>query len=561
MALTTPDPEHLYGLVDMGSNGIRFSITDLSPPTTRILPTLYTSRAGISLYDAQYSSTGTRIPIPSQTIQKVISKLINFKRTCSDFCVPDQNITILATEATRTALNSEDFRAAIKDKTGWEVKMLRKEDEGRVGALGVATSLGEVKGLVMDLGGGSTQLTWLVSDAVTGEIKMPEGGAVSMPFGAAALSRRLQEAEVAGEKAKKALENEVKQTITEAYNSLSVPRELQELAKEQGGYALYLSGGGFRGWGFVLMSEHTVSPYPISLINGFCADRSSFLDTNSVKAAASSHLDDQDDSAIFRISQRRATQVPAVAFLVTALSEALPHIKEVRFCQGGVREGYLFSTLPQELRAQSPVVVATTSYATPGSPHHAKLLLSAIPANTLASTTLTVSLITAFANLSMQYSSLPKDIRAAAALRSTTTGLLAQAHGLSHHERACLALLLCHAWGGHRDLPPVDTSFFASLQALVGPKTAWWCGYLGTVAALIGAIYPSGRGNEVMDLSSAWNVSPKHGDKMLVLRTRDGQGSSLHAIVPDEMEKIEKCGKKKNWIGGREGFGFKVQVL
>ncbi|KAG9607500.1 retrograde regulation protein 2, partial [Aureobasidium melanogenum] len=228
MTLTTSNPEHLYGLVDMGSNGIRFSITDLSPPTTRILPTLYTSRAGISLYDAQYSSNGTRVPISDEVIKTVVDKLTHFKRACADFCVPEQNITVLATEATRTAVNSQEFRDRIKKATGWEVKMLAKEDEGRVGALGVATSLGEVKGLVMDLGGGSTQLTWLVSDAETGEIKMPEKGAVSMPFGAAALSRRIAEAEKQGEKARKQFAEEVKQTITDAYNSLSIPIELQE---------------------------------------------------------------------------------------------------------------------------------------------------------------------------------------------------------------------------------------------------------------------------------------------------------------------------------------------
>ncbi|KAK6005201.1 hypothetical protein QM012_007980 [Aureobasidium pullulans] len=560
MAMTTPDPEHLYGLVDMGSNGIRFSITDLSPPTTRILPTLYTSRAGISLYDAQYSSNGTRVPIPDQVIQSVVDKLIHFKRTCADFCVPEQNITVLATEATRTAVNSQEFRDSIKKATGWEVKMLAKEDEGRVGALGVATSLGEVKGLVMDLGGGSTQLTWLVSDAETGEIKMPEKGAVSMPFGAAALSRRIAEAEKQGEKARKQLAEDVKQTINDAYNSLSIPPELQELAKQQGGFALYLSGGGFRGWGFVLMSEHTVSPYPISLINGFCADRSTFLDTTSVKQAATSHLDSEDDSTIFRISQRRATQVPAVAFLVTALSEALPHIKEVRFCQGGVREGYLFSTLSQEIRKQSPVVVASSVVATPGSAHHADLLLHSIPSDSIANTGLSIPLIQAFANLSPHFSSHPKDIRAAAALRCTTTGLLAQAHGLSHAERGCLALLLCNRWGGKKDLPPTDVPFLHSMQALVGAEASWWCAYLGAVGALIGAIYPSGRGNEFMSLTSEWSVSHKKGDKMLVLKTVDTQASSLRSIVPEEMEKIEKVGKKKNWIGGKEGYGFKVQV-
>jgi retrograde regulation protein 2 len=542
------------------SNGIRFSITDLSPPTTRILPTLYTSRAGISLYDAQYSSTGTRIPIPDSTIQKVLDKLIHFKRTCNDFHVPEENITVLATEATRTAVNSEAFRGEIKRQIGWEVKMLAKEDEGRVGALGVATSLGEVKGLVMDLGGGSTQLTWLVSDTSSGEVKMPDKGAVSMPFGAAALSRRLDEAEARGGNAKAVLAKEIKQAITDAYQSLSIPEELQALAKRQGGYALYLSGGGFRGWGFVLMSKHIVSPYPISLINGFRASRHSFLDTQAVTQAATSHLDSEDDSTIFRISQRRATQVPAVAFLVTALSEALPHVNEVRFCQGGVREGYLFSTLPEQIRKQSPVVVATSAYATPGSDHHAALLLNAIPTAALQQTGLSIPLINAFTNLSPHYSSHPKDIRAGAALRSTTTGLLASCHGLSHHERACLALLLCHRWGGPKDLAAIDTPFFTSIQTLLGPQISWWCKYLGCVAAMIGAVYPSGRGEEVMALSAIWSVSKK-GEKSIVLKTEDLQGRSLRSIVDEEIEKVEKVGKKKNWIGGKEGFGFKVEVL
>jgi retrograde regulation protein 2 len=438
--------------------------------------------------------------------------------------------------------------------------MLAKEDEGRVGALGVATSLGEVKGLVMDLGGGSTQLTWLVSDAESGEVKMPQRGAVSMPFGAAALSRRLEEAEAKGKDAKKILAKEIKQAITTAYQSLEIPTELQELAKQQGGYALYLSGGGFRGWGFVLMSEHAVSPYPISLINGFCASRHEFLDTDTVTQAATSHLDSEDDSAIFRISQRRATQVPAVAFLVSALSEALPHINSVRFCQGGVREGFLFSSLPLEIRKQSPVVVATSPHATPGSPHHAALLLAAIPTSSLQQTGLSHPLIEAFANLSPHFSSHPKDIRAGAALRSTTTGLLASCHGLSHHERGCLALLLCHRWGGPKDLSAIDLPFFSSLCTLLGPYIAWWCRYLGSVAALIGSIYPSGRGEEFMSLTSIWDISKK-GEKVLVLKTADDQGKSLRGLVGEEMEKVEKVGKKKNWIGGKDGFGFKVEVL
>jgi retrograde regulation protein 2 len=77
---------------------------------------------------------------------------------------------------------------------------------------------------------------------------------------------------------------------------------------------------------------------------------------------------------------------------------------------------------------------------------------------------------------------------------------------------------------------------------------------------MIGAVYPSGRGEEVMALSAIWSVSKK-GEKSIVLKTEDLQGRSLRSIVDEEIEKVEKVGKKKNWIGGKEGFGFKVEVL
>lgn len=117
------------------------------------MPTLFQDRAGISLYDAQYGS-GEKGPIPQAVIDQVLAALSRFKIACADFAVPEANIRVLATEATRTAINSVDYRQQIKKVTGWEVDMLPKEAEGRIGALGVASSFSDVKGLVMDLGGG-----------------------------------------------------------------------------------------------------------------------------------------------------------------------------------------------------------------------------------------------------------------------------------------------------------------------------------------------------------------------------------------------------------------------
>ncbi|KAK4613690.1 Retrograde regulation protein 2 [Fulvia fulva] len=556
------DPQHYRGLVDMGSNGIRFSITSLQPPTQRIMPTLYQHRAGISLYDAQYSESGERVPIDQATIKAVIASFKQFKRTCQDFEVPDKHITVLATEATRTAINSEDFRAQIKQKVGWDVTMLPKEDEGRVGAMGIASSLPEVSGLVMDLGGGSTQLSWLIKRGDTHGVQMPESGAVSMPYGAAAMSRRLAEAERNGTTAQ--LKKEIKTAVTDAYATLKVPAELEAAAQKSGGFTLYLSGGGFRGWGYVLMSQHRVQPYPIPAINGFKVSRREFLSTDQVKAAAAKSLETGGESELFRISERRAGQVPAVALLVNVLAEALPQVKEVRFCQGGVREGYLFSSLSEEIRAQYPLVVATQPLASHSSAPLVELLLASLPEGPTNGAVddyksiFVPELLEAFANLIYHHSSHSKDLQASAALRTTTSGVLAGVHGITHEARTLIALLLCARWGG--SIPPCDEPFKRTLEQLAdSPWTLWWINYIGAVAALISGVHPSGvRDADRLQLRASWGQDEKR-----------RQVLSLHATITADVDEdvfgvdahgVEKVGKRKRWIGGRDGIGHRAAV-
>ncbi|KAK0922976.1 retrograde regulation protein 2 [Friedmanniomyces endolithicus] len=558
-------PQHLRAVVDMGSNGIRFSISSLQAPTARIMPTLYQHREAISLYDAQYSPTGQRQPIDNATISAVCTAFQQFKRTCLDFSMPETGVKVLATEATRTAINSDDFRARIKQAVGWDVTMLAKEEEGRVGAMGVASSLPDVSGLVMDLGGGSTQLSWLINTRQPADVQMPEQGAVSMPYGAAAMSPRVAEAERNGTTAE--LKKEVLHAVTDAYAGLKVPSSLQDLAKAEGGFTLYLSGGGFRGWGYVLMSRHAVQPYPIPVINGFCCSRAQFLDTASVKDAAVASLEDDGDG-IFRVSDRRAGQVPAVAFLVNTLAEALPEIKEVRFCQGGVREGHLFTQLPADIKSQHPLVVATETFDTSNtSGAITKLLLSSLPNRDSTqhtsdhyAETFTQDLLEAFANLLYHHATHSKDLQSSSALRSTTSGILASVHGVLHENRVLLALLLCQRWGG--DVPPTDQQFKTAMEQLVdSPWTLWWINYLGAVAALVAAVYPAGttaRNTGRLALSAIWDENGK-GEPELRLKVvfaKDAQSSSF----AEDVHGVEKVGKKKRWVGGRDGVGYKVQV-
>lgn len=545
------------------SNGIRFSISDLSEPTTRIMPTVFQDRAGISLYDAQFSTAdGQRGPIPPAVIEEVVTRLVRFKATCEDFGVPPQNIHVLATEATRTAPNSAEFLSAIEQRTGWETRILSKEDEGRIGALGVASSFASVEGLVMDLGGGSTQITWMI--AREGRVTTSPKGSVSFPYGAAALMKRLEETRRKGKKAEKELKEEMKTNFQTAYRSLLVPESLERAAEARGGFDLYLCGGGFRGWGYLLMSQSRLDPYPIPIINGFRGDRAEFTDTAAVMDTVS-----KSDTKIFRVSKRRASQVPAVAFLVNVIAEALPVIKSIQFCQGGVREGFLYDKLSSDIRRQDPLLVATAPYAPPSAKSICDLFRSALPDTSSpilsrrVPSSFTDSLLLALANLCFAHSYVPRETRPAAGLYSTTTGILASANSLAHTDRALLALILSERWPG--DLAPAEQVFQSRLRRFVSAQEAWWCQYLGRVATLIGDVYPTGRVPDHewrIRFSTSWQQ---------VFKKKQGTTDALHLKVvvnndavsyavtrdslQDAVERIEKIGKRKNWIKAEDRLG------
>lgn len=539
---------------------------------------------GVSLYDAQYdATTSQKRPIPQHVIDEVITALKRFKSTCADFAVPESNHKILATEATRSAINATDFlrqiETALNDKNRgktWRVEILTKEDEGRIGGLGVVSSVGctGVEGLVMDLGGGSTQITWLI--ARDGEVQMYEDGSISFPYGAAAMTRLLEEVDKPSKQqdmrsTRSELREKIVQQFRRALIDLNLPTTLRKNA-EHPGLTLYLSGGGFRGWGYLLLSSHKIKPYPIPIINGFSASVKEFKNTSLITSLASVGLEDNNNA--FRISKRRAAQVPAVSFLIDCLVQAIPSISNVRVCQGGVREGALFELLPKQIRAQDPLEAGSTIFAVEArsAGTFAALLTSALPPDcsncdrSIPDVFKQRSLLRTFANLLWLQQGQSKENAAVNALQTTITGELASVHGAGHSERALLALMLCQRWGGGDALPPPYRDTKARLELLLGIRETWWARYVGAMGKLLGEVYPAGRvrqGRERIALKAKW--SPGLGKK------GNMQGVKIKIFVKDTMmdvqtlvdcrEELEAIGKKKNRVGGKEyGFGVPLKV-
>jgi retrograde regulation protein 2 len=571
--LPTKDVSFLRGIVDMGSNGIRFSVTDLTPPFSRILPTIHVYRVDISLYDAQFDpETGKKIPIPSHIIGEVIAALNRFKIVCADLNVPESQIHVVATEATRAALNSSEFITKIHEDTGLSVDLLPKEDEGRVGSLGVASGFSDIKGLMMDLGGGSTQITWIISQ--DGNVRISDRGSISFPYGAAALTKTLEDLKKGkskgeAEKARERLHHEMKNNFQEAYEKLNVPESLVADAKENGGFPLYLSGGGFRGWGYLLLyiSQASSTPYPISIINGYTVGKERFENTKAMEEVA------RTAHSVFRVSDRRRKQVPAVAFLINVLSHAIPHgIRLAHFCQGGVREGLLFKELGPSIRAQDPLEVTTQRVAPESAELLYRLLMLSIPQPSKGGTrqfpeSISKHIVRAFANTMYVHTIMDKELASTTAMYSTSTGLLAFTRGVSHQDRARLALMLESRYMG--ELPPRESQFKKALQSIITPEEVWWAAYLGRVGYLLGRLYPAGKVDErkprvIFSSQWAWNLGHKmHGEGLeltISVQKMKDDPAKLKEALSDHVNIVEKIGKKKNWVGGPDGWGMKVKV-
>jgi retrograde regulation protein 2 len=487
--------------------------------------------------------------------------------------VPKKHIRIIATEATRTAINSDQFRKEIKKATGLEVEMLAKEEEGYVGALGVASGFSDVSGLVMDLGGGSTQITWMIS--TSGKVQVSPKGSIRFPYGAAALTKILKELRAGksreeGEAAVAELREEMKANFTKAYHDLKVPDRMVRRAESRGGFPIYLSGGGFRGWGYLLlyMSQVHGRHYPISRINGFSANKAEFEDVDKLKQVA------RQAAKIFRVSDRRRAQVPAVAFLINVLAEALPHgIQIAHFCQGGIREGVLFRELTAEVKERDPLEVATENFAHKSADVMSDLILAAIP-NTSEPDgrsfpeSISKHVIHAFSNVLYVHSPMSKEAASTAALYSTSTGIMSSTHGVSHEDRALLALMLEERYEG--ELPPRESQFKLSLQEILTPEEIWWTRYIGTFGFLLSKVYPSGIIDEKaprIKVDSEWasdfgKRKQKEGIRLILsIKKIKDDPLMLKEALQDQVKDIHKVGKRKNWIGGRTGWGMAIDVV
>lgn len=139
------------GIVDMGSNAIRFLVAEATAGAVGLLEShRLPMRLGRDVFH-----TGQ---IPEPTLADIVDAFRRFRATCDRLGVA--HIRAIATSAMRDARNRELLVDRIRDACGIEIEVISGTQEAYLLKLGVETKVDLQKGrsLLVDVGGGSVEL-------------------------------------------------------------------------------------------------------------------------------------------------------------------------------------------------------------------------------------------------------------------------------------------------------------------------------------------------------------------------------------------------------------------
>ncbi|MGB8768403.1 MAG: Ppx/GppA phosphatase family protein [Candidatus Korobacteraceae bacterium] len=157
-----------FAAIDIGSNSVRLKIAK----TVRgRLQMLHDDREVTRLGESVFAN-GTLDP---QAMSHTLRVLRRFHRAAQTYAT--DRVRVVATSALRDARNSRAFLDWVRSATGWKTEIISGLEEGRLIHLGVLSSarVASRRALLIDLGGGSCELTISISGHIEDMVSLPIG--------------------------------------------------------------------------------------------------------------------------------------------------------------------------------------------------------------------------------------------------------------------------------------------------------------------------------------------------------------------------------------------------
>lgn len=310
-------------IVDLGSNAARMAVYAFTPgrlyyQVDQLKETLRLSRGADGIIRADAYRQGVEI-------------LTAFKTYCDVSDV--QDLVATATSAVRDASNGSSFVASVREASGLSLEILTGTAEAEAGVLAVANSQRFTDALVLDVGGGSAQLSHMADRRfVTGE---------SWPVGGVRMTEAFVDRDPPRGKAMQKLEAHVR-AQAEAW-----VRALPD------GLPVVGMGGTIRNLAKIQQKR---DGYPISLLHGYP------LRLKDVQRLCDEFegLDLEARQRVSGLNEHRADVIVAAAHVVRVFLE-MAGVDEVTVSGQGLREGLLAPLMwPDEPGHRVPDVRAFT---------------------------------------------------------------------------------------------------------------------------------------------------------------------------------------------------------
>ncbi|MCF2904045.1 Ppx/GppA family phosphatase [Octadecabacter sp. CECT 8868] len=153
-APTPPDPSALYAALDLGTNSCRMLIAQPKGSQFHVVDSFSKS-----------VQLGHGLEQTGKLSRASMARTVNAMRVCRQKLQRHNvtNLRLVATEACRRARNSQFFINQVKRETGLSLEIIQPEEEARLAVISCAplVSTKTEQLLVVDIGGGSTELVWI----------------------------------------------------------------------------------------------------------------------------------------------------------------------------------------------------------------------------------------------------------------------------------------------------------------------------------------------------------------------------------------------------------------
>ena len=325
--LTDQRASNRIAIIDVGSNSVRLVIFD---GMTRAPIPIFNEKVMCGL-GRDPEDTGKLNP---EGVELAVVAMHRFATLLRAMRVT--HVDVLATAAVRAASDGQLFCDRIAKETGLTVKVIDGLEEARLSALGIISGDPVATGIMGDIGGGSLELVLLDQ----GEIKKR----VSLPLGAMRLH-----AVFGSDRARLTSE------ITRYLDSV-------DWLAEAAGQQLFAVGGSWRSIAKLFIAQEN---YPISVVHNLAMPRSEMDElTHIISQQSRISLE-----KVGGVSKRRIDSLPHAALVMNMLMARM-RPSEVVFSGHGLREGWMYEVLPEDLRQRDPVLDACLSFAEDGERFH-----------------------------------------------------------------------------------------------------------------------------------------------------------------------------------------------